>query len=104
MREKILNKWLPISQFPYSENDSGASKGQKDTWTPNKILLYGEAANHLTKQAPQIWYLDALYGDDGKLHFAAETFLRGRWIEVIPTMYMEVTLPSEQEIQHATSS
>ena len=105
MTDKIFNKWLPISQFPYNEDDSPSVQGKPNTWAPNEILLYGVGDSFKCQPFPFIWTLNSLYIDDkDRLRFSSETWYSGSWIEVIPTMYMEVTPPSEQEIEYAASS
>jgi hypothetical protein len=105
MSENLLNKWLPISQFPYNEDDSLSFKGEPDTWAPNKILLYGVICIRWSNDIPQVYSLDSLYrNEENELRFSTETWRAGSWLEVIPTMYMEVTPPSEQELEDATLS
>jgi len=99
MNDRVVNTWIPISEFPFTPDDSLSFQGKPDTWSPNKILLFGHTERESPEEA-KIWSLDSLYyeyieneEDRSKIMFSSETWSAGNWELVIPIMYMEVTPP-----------
>ena len=86
-------EWLPIEQFTHGKEFNSREVAYGD----HMVLLYGEGFWY--EGAPssgiRVWSLESSVKDkDNKIHFQAETWGNGNWMQVVPTKFMVVKPPS----------